>query len=135
MPRDPFLPSLRYEVDRLFDTLVHTAWGGNRAAACWKPACDVVEEAERYRIEVDLPGVRSSELSIAAEGRTLRIEGVRQRVRHGTSEHRHVVERTCGRFLRTFHLPDDADPGGIDARLDEGVLTVEIPRRPTRSPR
>ncbi len=135
MPRDPLLPSLRHEVDRLFDTLVHTAWGGDREAACWKPACDVAEEADRYRIEVDLPGVRSTDLSITAEGRTLRIEGLRQRVRRGGSEQHHVVERTCGRFVRTFHLPDDADPGGIHARLDEGVLTVEIPRRPTRSPR
>ncbi len=136
MSREHLLPSLRREVDRLFETLVHTAWGGGgREAISWKPPCDVVEEPDRYVIELDVPGVRAADLSIAAEGRALRIEGARQRVRRRGTEHHHVVERTCGRFVRTFHLPGDADPGGIHARLEEGVLTVEIPRQQNRSAR
>ncbi|MDW7709717.1 MAG: Hsp20/alpha crystallin family protein [Deferrisomatales bacterium] len=135
MSREPFLPSFRHEIDRLFDTLVHTAWGGCREATPWKPACDVVEAPDRYAIELDLPGVRTADLSITAEGRTLRVEGVRQKARRRDTEYHHVMERTCGRFVRTFQLPADADPGGIHARLEEGVLTLEIPRRENRSER
>jgi len=135
MPKDPIFPSLRYEVDRLFDNLVHTAWGSTRQETCWRPACDVSEEPDRYRVEVDLPGVRSEDVSITAEGRTLRVEGTRARARRSATEHPHLVERMSGRFLRTFQLPLDADPHGIHAQLDDGVLTVEIPRRQTRSAR
>jgi len=135
MPKDPMFPSLRYEVDRLFDNLVHTAWGSTRQESCWRPACDISEEPDRYRVELDLPGVRSADVSITAEGRNLRIEGTRQRVRRSAAEHPHLVERMSGRFLRTFQLPPDADAQGIHAGLDDGVLTVEIPRRESRSAR
>jgi HSP20 family protein len=135
MPREPLFPSLRSEVDRLFDSLVHTAWGSAPQGSCWRPACDVSEEPDRYRIEMDLPGVRSGAVSITAEGRTLRIEGTRERGRRGGVDRTHLLERVTGRFLRTFHLPPDADAEGIQARLNEGVLTVEVPRRETRSAR
>jgi HSP20 family protein len=92
------------------------------------PPADVSEEPGRYRIEVDLPGVSDDNLSIVAEGRTLRVEGVREKVRQSSSERHHMMERSTGRFVRTFHLPDDADPEAIRARLDQGVLTIEIPR-------
>lgn len=133
MAREPVFPSLRFEVDRLFDTLVHTTWGRSAEAPSWKPACDVIEEPDRYWIQMDVPGVRASDLSISAEGRTLRVEGTRQRVRRRGAEHHHLVERTCGRFERAFHLPADADSDGVHARLEDGVLSIEIPRRENRS--
>jgi HSP20 family protein len=93
------------------------------------PAADVTEEDDGYRLEMDVPGVRFSEVAITASGRTLRIEGTRERARRSTAECHHLLERTCGRFVRTFQLPDDADATGIRASLSDGVLTVEIPRR------
>lgn len=128
MPRDPMFPSLRHEVDRLFDSLIHVTWATRPGEPCWMPAADVVEEADGYRLEMDLPGVRFSDVAITTPGRTLRIEGRRERVHLTSSECHHLMERTCGRFVRTFQLPGDADPGGIQASLSEGVLTVEIPR-------
>jgi HSP20 family protein len=92
------------------------------------PPADVAEEPERYRIEMDLPGVRHSDLSIAAEGRSLRVEGTREQARRSQTERHYLAERCSGRFVRTFQLPDDADPAGIQAKLEEGVLTIEIPR-------
>ncbi|MBI5017439.1 MAG: Hsp20/alpha crystallin family protein [Deltaproteobacteria bacterium] len=128
MSRDPMIPSLRHEVDRLFDSLIHVAWGTGPGERCWMPSADVVEDAEGYRLEMDLPGVRFSGISIAATGRILRIEGRRERVQRTGAERPHLLERPCGRFVRTFQLPGDADPAGIHASLSEGVLTVEIPR-------
>lgn len=129
MRNNPFIPSPRYEIDRLFDTLVHTAWGGGPEGSCWCPSVDVTEEPRVYRLEMDLPGVQISDVSITADRGVLKIEGTRQRVRRSVSEHHHLVERTCGTFARTFRLPEDADPEGIRARLSDGVLTVEIMRK------
>lgn len=129
MPRNRFLPPLRHEVDRLFDSLIHSAWGPPQGAAAWMPALDVLEEEETYRLEMDLPGVRSQDVSIGCVGRTLRIEGKRERFRRSGAERPHLVERICGHFVRTLQLPDDAEPSGIRVSLTDGVLTIEIPRR------
>lgn len=133
MIRDPIFPPLRYEVDRLFDALVHTAWGTTPSAARWTPAVDVVEAPDRYRLEMDLPGVQAGDLSITAEGDRLLIEGGREPSPRRPSEHCPLAERPCGRFSRSFRLPPDADAGGVRVRLHEGVLTVEIPKTPARS--
>ena len=125
MKRDPFFPSARYEVDRLFDTLVHTAWGSQAKESQWCPSVDVTETPDRYLLEMDLPGVHTSDSSITAEGRTLRVEGQRRRSQHSGERH-HLVERKFGTFSRTFRLPEDADPERIRARLNEGVLMIEI---------
>ncbi len=126
MRRDLFWVSCRHEIDRLFDAMVHAAWGGRPATAGWTPPADVVEEPDRYRLEIDLPGVRTGDLSITAEGGTLCIEGRRHRIRRHTSERDHLTERPEGRFIRSFRLPADADATRIRARLRDGVLVVEI---------
>lgn len=134
MKRDPFFPSPRHEIDRLFDTLIHTAWGGRQPRAGWNPPVDVWEDADRYRLEMDLPGVGAADFSITAERGLLRIEGVRDPDRVDAPGRRHLTERPMGRFARTFELPADADTDGIRARLVEGVLTVTIPRQAHRRP-
>ncbi|NOY44427.1 MAG: Hsp20/alpha crystallin family protein [Deltaproteobacteria bacterium] len=129
MTRELFWISCRHEIDRLFDTLVHTAWGGRPSGPAWIPPVDVTEEADRYRIEVDLPGVRVADLDITAEAGTLRIEGTRALGEPGSGAVRHLAERPAGSFRRTFRLPADADPGTVQARLRDGVLVVEIRKR------
>ena len=129
MPRNTIPPSLRHEVDRLFDSLVHATWGPGRGEGAWLPALDVAEEPNAFRLEMDLPGVRLSDLTIAATGRTLRIEGRRERVRRLGTEHHRLLERSCGHFVRTVLLPPDADPASLQTNLADGVLTIVIPRR------
>lgn len=132
MPKALYFPTPRYEIDRLFDTLVHTAWGRSSSGACSCPPTDITELEDRYLVVMDLPGVRNADLSIVAERRTLRIEGMRQDPWRDRDRRLHLRERVHGRFARSFRLPDDADPEQIRARLSEGVLTVEIPRTERR---
>lgn len=129
MPRSPILPPLRHEVDRLFDALVHATWGPCRGEDAWLPALDVTEEVDAFRLEMDLPGVPLADLTIAAAGRTLRIEGRRDRTRRSAAERHHLTERPFGHFVRTVQLPGDAEPAGMQAGLADGVLTIVVPRR------
>ena len=131
MKEESLFPSLRSEVDRLFEHLAHAAWKGREAE--WTPALDVTEERDLYRIEMDLPGVRGPDISITTQGATLRVEGFRSRARRSTSERQHLVEREFGRFRRTIGLPSHVDPDRIRVRLADGVLTVEIPKAGSRS--
>ncbi len=132
MPRDPYFPSLRHEVDRLFDTLVHTAWGVAGQRAAWCPPVDLSEDAQGYRVEMDLPGIAPKDLSVTAQGTTLRIEGSRQRRRWARDERHHLVERTCGAFVRLLRLPADADLEHLRTHLENGLLTLEVPKHARR---
>jgi HSP20 family protein len=128
MERDPLFPPFRHQVDRLFDVLIHSNWGVRPGLPGWVPFADVCEAAETYRIELDLPGVRHADLSISAHGRTLRLQGLRHLSRPASPGSNCLAERPNGHFSRSFQLPDDADAREIRARLEDGVLTVEIPR-------
>ncbi|NTU59974.1 MAG: Hsp20/alpha crystallin family protein [Deltaproteobacteria bacterium] len=129
MQRIFIYPSLRHEVDRLFDSMIHSPWGSRVGECCWVPPSDVTETPAGYRVEMDLPGVAEAALSIVVERRTLRVEGARERAKAGPGERHHLLERSAGRFVRNFQLPDDAEAEGIRARFEEGVLTIEVPRK------
>lgn len=90
---------------------------------------DWVETPEAHIFKVDLPGVTRNEIEVTIEdNRTLRISGERakEEVREGDTWH--VVERARGRFVRKFRLPKNADLERITAEVNNGVLTVVVPK-------
>ena len=96
--------------------------------ADWVPAVDIKEDDKQFTLWADLPGVNIDDVEVTMEHGTLSIQGKRE---HETSEERNGyrrVERTSGRFLRRFGLPDSADEAGISARCRDGVLEIVIPK-------
>jgi HSP20 family protein len=97
------------------------------------PATDVLKTALCYQIQLELPGVRQSDINFRQDGNVFVVEAVRS-WRHpmGTS----IVhsERHFGLLTRRFLLPDAVDVTKIEALLKDGVLTLSIPinRRPWR---
>ncbi len=91
---------------------------------------DVHSDAERYVIEIDLPGVRPEELDVFTHGNTIVVEGTKEERRPPRAEKPSYerAERDYGPFRRTFALPGPADLSGTAARLSRGVLTVTVPR-------
>ncbi len=101
----------------------------------WIPPVDVVETREEYRVEVDLPDVRPDKVKVTVEDRLLRIEGERQPRKKEDGWTFHRVERPCGRFARTFVLPEDGDDGKLDAAFKDGILTVRVPKSERAKPK
>lgn len=94
------------------------------------PAVDVRETADGYRLEADLPGLTEKDLDVRVDDRTLTIESKKEE-ESKKDEGRYVVrERRSVSFSRAFTLPDDADPEGIQATFKNGVLELEIKKRP-----
>jgi HSP20 family protein len=93
------------------------------------PAFDVKETEEAYVIQADLPGVTQDQLEITLENSQLRIGGSRQAEEKKEGESYHVWERRCGSFARTFSLPREVDGDRITAKLENGVLTVTLPKK------
>lgn len=96
----------------------------------WSPDIDVEEEEDRFVIRADVPGLDPKDIEVVMHNGTLSIQGERRIERHETSGEHNWVERSGGKFLRRFALPDSVDPDAITAQSTHGVLEVVIPKRP-----
>jgi HSP20 family protein len=97
------------------------------------PVADVEETADGYTVEIELPGVQRNDLDVEIAGRRLTVTGERKdRERVGILRRR---ERTVGRFHYEVSLPGGVDDASAEARLDDGVLTIRVPKAEHDRPR
>jgi HSP20 family protein len=90
----------------------------------------VHEEAERYVVRADLPGVSPDDIEITADAGVLTIKGERKAKTEQTEGSFQRVERQAGNFVRRFTLPDAAQTDAIKAIHVNGVLELSIPKQP-----
>jgi HSP20 family protein len=90
------------------------------------PLADVEETDDAYVVELELPGVKKDDIEISIGGRRLVVTGERrERERRGFLRHR---TRSVGRFHYEVNLPGTVEEDEVTANLDEGVLTVRLPK-------
>src|SRR5437588_750425 len=68
------------------------------------PTFDVKETKDGYVVKADLPGVREEDIELSLTGNLLTISGERQDERRDENDQNHIVERSYGRFARSFTL-------------------------------
>ena len=105
------------------------------ATAEWAPAVDIKEEAERYVLLADLPGVSPNSIDVTLENGILTLSGQRATEAKTHREGYKRVERQSGNFHRRFSLPDTVDSEGVSARCANGVLEITIPKKSVVQPR
>lgn len=96
--------------------------------ADWSPAVDVTENGKHYTIKADMPAVKKEDIKVTVKNGVLELTGERKSEKEEKDEKHHRIERSYGRFLRTFTLPEDADAAGIQAKCTDGVLTLTLPK-------
>jgi HSP20 family protein len=118
-------------LDRLFDDEYFPALSGR------SPVVDVREKDGRYLIEAELPGVSEKDLKLELKNGLLTLSTERKEENKEKDEAGKWIrrERSESYFSRSFELPEDADGEKIDARFKDGLLTVELPKKPEASPR
>ena len=94
------------------------------------PEADVVESEDAIRVMVEVPGFRPEDLAIDLESNVLTISGEKHEDRNQAGEKSkwHLSERRFGRFTRSFMLPRNVEQDRIEARCENGVLNVVIPK-------
>jgi len=112
-----------------------SADGADCASVSWIPHVDVREEAERFVVAADVPGVEGKDIEVTADKGVLTIRGERRPQSKTSADGFERFERATGTFLRRFTLPESADAEAIKARHVNGVLEVTIPKRPQEQPR
>jgi HSP20 family protein len=120
--------SLLNRLNRDFDGLLSATAPAN--AVAFIPPVDVREEADRFVVEADLPGVSPTDIDVTAEKGVLTIKGERKNGQREQAAGYERLERVAGSFLRRFTLPENAQAEAIRARFTHGVLEVSIPKQP-----
>ena len=98
------------------------------------PLVDVVESDHEVRVIVDLPGVSSDKVDLSLTGNMLTIRGTRSLEGQRDSGTLHLSERPTGDFERFLPLPAEVDPEQVEARADNGVLTVTLGKKQSCRP-
>ncbi len=123
---------LHHDVGRIVPAQrsVRTVTGGEQPAANWLPPVDIVEEDARFLLRADVPGVKAEDIEIDLEKGVLSISGNRASEQQEEGQNVQRQERTSGRFLRRFSLPDTTDTDDVSATCADGILEIVIPKQP-----
>lgn len=133
----PGQTALQEEIKNVFDRFFDTGENDESAVVTsqWVPRVDIKEEAGRFVIYADLPGIDPDQIDVQMDKGILTIKGERSSESTTETERFSRVERRYGSFHRRFALPDSADADGIAAIGRNGVLEITIPKKPESAPR
>ncbi|KAL8525704.1 hypothetical protein ACS0TY_015079 [Phlomoides rotata] len=96
---------------------------------------DWKETPEAHLFKVDLPGLKKEEVKVEVEdGSVLQISGERRKEQEEKNDKWHRVERSSGKVLRRFRLPENAKLDEVRAAMENGVLTVTVPKEEVKKP-
>jgi HSP20 family protein len=128
--RSPF-PSLRREMDRLFDDFFRApVLGTGRAGALVWPSLEVKETDGEVRVTAELPGMSDKDIELTVEDGMLTLRG--EKKSEQDERDRGWSERFYGRFERRIGLPGSVDDEACQAEFRDGVLTVTMKKSPER---
>jgi HSP20 family protein len=119
---------------RQLDTLFEEGASPQRMSAGVYPLINLTEDQGNYYIRAELPGVKAAELDIQASVNNLAITGERKITEEEGARY-HRKEREAGKFSRIIGLPGDIDADKVDAKLEDGILTVVVPKAEAAKPK
>jgi len=120
---------------RLFEDAVSRFLSEPQGNRPWTPAVDIFETENELVLRADLPEVDLKDIDVRVENQTLTIAGERKFERQDSVKGYHRIERSYGKFSRSFALPDTFDTEHIGASFKNGVLNVTLPKKEAAKPR
>jgi len=128
---------LRREMDQLFGSFFPARGQQHEegASALWAPRTDLAETEDAFVLSMDLPGIKAEDVDVTFEDGTLKVSGERNAAREQEGGQYHRIERSYGRFFRSFRFGANADPDRIEASFDDGVLTIRVGKMEESKPR
>lgn len=115
---------------KLFEEAISSLRRGRLYPSPWIPQCDIYETGGQYVLKAEAPGVELSDIVLEVSGNEVSFAGERKRERDVGAENYHMVERSSGRFMRSFTLPQGVVEEDVAASLKDGVLTVIMKKKP-----
>lgn len=131
---DPFreLTALQTEVNRLFSRM-----GSGEVAErqSWTPSIDVIETDDSIKLKAELAGMDPKDINIEVQDNVLTVSGERRFQEEVKEDKYYRIERRYGSFSRSLALPQTVNENGIEAKYENGVLEVIVPKAEIAKPK
>ena len=121
---------LEHQLDRIFQGSASPS-----KPAAWAPAVDIHETEEAYVMEADLPGLKKENIDLQILEDRVILRGMRKRPERENIKGYWRYERAEGSFERSFRVQGGVDAEKVEARFENGVLTVTLPKPEASKPR
>ena len=107
------------------------------STADWAPAVDIAEDDDAYEITADLPDVNKDHVKVTSNDGYLTITGEREHEKEEKDKKKKYqrIERSYGRYERSFRLPDDVEADKVEAKFKNGVLKLTLPKSEEKKPK
>ena len=127
---DPFSLDMWDPFDGVFTSaLANVPASARETSAFANTRIDWKETPEAHIFKADLPALKKEEVKVEVEeGRILQISGEKSKEQEDKNDKWHRIERSTGKFLRRFMLPENAKLDQVKASMENGVLTVIVPK-------
>ena len=99
------------------------------------PAVDIYEDEKKVVLKLEVPGIEEKDLDVSVENHTLTVKGERKFEKEEKEENFHRIERRYGSFFRAFTLPPTVDTEHVKADYHNGILKLELNKRPEAQPK
>jgi HSP20 family protein len=136
------LMSMEREFNRIFNSLDRKFGFGESDReneefenAVWMPLTDILEDDNRYYLNIDLPGIKKEDVKINYTNGQLSISGERKMESEEKNTKYHRAERSYGKYYRSFTLPQKIKENEIDAEFKDGQLKISIPKSEEAKPK
>lgn len=127
---DPFreLEDVSDRLNRIFGSPALRTESGREmlAMADWSPSADVTETDTAYLIKAEIPGVKKEDVKVFVQDGMLTMQGERKMEKEEKGKKFHRVERSYGKFMRSYRMPDDADENSVKADFKDGMLNITL---------
>lgn len=132
--RDAVL-DLRRQMDSLFDDFFQRPFGLDHSldegkwVGDFAPRIDISETKKAITISAELPGMESDDVEVSLDRNVLTLSGEKKAEIEDKGEHHYRIERSFGSFRRSIPLPAEVEESKISAKMKNGVLKVNLPKR------
>ncbi len=94
----------------------------------WSPAIDLIDRDKEIVVRADLPGVSKDNIKIKIDPESISISGEIKKEKKEENETYYREERIYGKFSRVIPLPSEVDPEKAEAKFENGVLEIRVPK-------
>ncbi|MGL4253541.1 MAG: Hsp20/alpha crystallin family protein [Fusobacteriaceae bacterium] len=94
------------------------------------PLINVTEEKEKYHLEISIPGIAKDKIKLSRDAEKITIQYEDEKVHEEGDKNYHKKEFQKDSFIKTFPIPEDVDLEKITSEHKDGVLKIELPKKP-----
>lgn len=119
-----------FTTNNLFDDLFNDRFFNNDTTVgkSFTPQVDISETDKAFELSFAVPGIKKNEINIDLNEGQLIVSGERKFEEKKEEKNFHSVETRYGSFSRSFHLPDNIDANKVEAKYEDGLLNITIPK-------